>query len=594
MRFPEHFINQVAQTTDVVELVGQYIALKKRGKEFIGLCPFHDDKRPSLNVSPSKQIFKCFACGAGGGVFQFLMLYEKLAFPEAVRTLAERARIPLPQDVSTAPEPKGLSRNDLIALTTFAARFFRSQLRSPAGADALRYALSRGLTEQSIDRFGLGYAPDSWDALLRAALAEGYGEQQLVAAGLVARREERPGCYDRFRNRLIFPILNPAGEVIAFGGRALAAEEHAKYLNSPDTALFDKSAQLYALNWSREAIVSGGTTVVVEGYLDALLPLQCGVGNVVATMGTALTDRHVRLLARYANQAVLVFDADAAGSAAAERALEIFLAQQVHVRVAAVPEGKDPCDYCLARGGEAFAALVAAAPDALLYVWQRRNEQVQAAGNNLASRRAAVEDFLRLVAQSSAYGAIDEVRRGQLAQHIAHMLNIPASDLQQQMRRLARSVARSARAPAMEPRGMEPGAVGSDAQRDLLEVLLNRPDLFAQAAERVSPDDFTDPTLHQVAQAAWPAWQQGAVRIDELLAREELSTLAALLVDLAAGGERRGNYEQTLTGAVDNLVYRRGRQEMQDMKSSGLSDESLRTLNAHLRQDDVRRHPKIR
>ncbi|MCJ7543233.1 MAG: DNA primase [Phycisphaerae bacterium] len=590
MRFPGHFINQVAAATDVVDLIGQYVALKKRGKEFVGLCPFHDDKRPSLNVSPSKQIFKCFACGAGGGVFQFLMLYEKLPFPQAVRTLAERAHIPLPPEAA-APEPAGLGRNDLIALTTFAARFYRTQLRSPTGADALRYALGRGLSQESIDRFGLGYAPDSWDALLRAALAEGDGEQQLVAAGLVARREERSGCYDRFRNRLIFPIFSPAGEVIAFGGRALAAEEQAKYLNSPDTSLFDKSAQLYALNWSRQAIGSSGTVIVVEGYLDALMPLQCGVSNVVATMGTALTDRHVRLLSRYATEGVLVFDADTAGSAAAERALEIFLAQQVHVRVATVPEGKDPCDYCLICGGQAFADLAAQAPDALHYVWQKRLEQVRAAGDNLAGRRAAVEDFLRVVAQSGVYGAIDEVRRGQLAQHIAHMLNVPAADLQQQMRRLARSVPRPGQA------GTAPApttALGSDAQREVLEVLLNRPDLLAQASQRISPEDFSDPTLRQIAQAVWSAFAAGTTRIDELLAREELSTHAGLLVELSESGERRGNYEQTLAGAVEDLVYRRGRQEMQDLKTGGFSNESLRALNQHLRQEDPRRHPKIR
>jgi len=594
VRFPEHFINQVAQATDIVDLIGQYIALKKRGKEFLGLCPFHDDKKPSLNVSPSKQIFKCFACGAGGGVFQFLMLYDKLDFPQAVRTLADRAHIPVPQETAVAPPSAGLSKEDLLRVTTYAARFFRSQLRSPGGTEALDYIRKRGLSEQSIDRFGLGFAPDSWDALLRAALAEGYREEQLVAAGLVARREERPGCYDRFRNRLIFPIINPAGEVVAFGGRALAAEERAKYLNSPDTALFDKSANLYALNWSRETIVSSGTAVVVEGYLDALMPLQCGVGNVVATMGTALTDRHVRLLSRYANEVVVVFDADQAGAAAAERAMEIFLAQQVHVRIATILEGKDPCDFCLARGGEAFAALIKDAPDALQYLWQRRSEQVQAAGGNLADRRRAVEDFLRLVAQSAAYGAIDEVRRGQLAQHIAHMLNIPAADLQQQMRRLTRTMPRGSTSSPSRAAAMEPAATGTDAQRQVLEVLLNQPDLFAQAAEKISPEDFFDPVLRRIAQAVWSAAGAGSLRIDELLARQELSPLAGLLVELAGGGERRGNYEQTLAGAVADLVYRRGRRELQQMRSSELSDDSLRAINEHLRQADVRRHPKIR
>jgi DNA primase len=399
----------------------------------------------------------------------------------------------------------------------------------------------------------------------------------------------------------MFPIFNPAGEVIAFGGRTLLAQEPAKYLNSPDTALFDKSGQLYALNWSREAIVAGGTAAVVEGYLDALMPLQCGVGNVVATLGTALTDRHVRLLSRYATEVVLVFDADTAGAAAAERALEIFLAQQVHVRVATLPEGKDPCDYCLSAGGEALAALIKDAPDALHHVWQRRYEQARSAGGNLASRRRAVEDFLRLVAQSAAYGAIDEVRRGQLAQHIAHLLNVSAADLQQQMRRLARTLPRPGRAPATEPAGMEPPgmepSLGSDAQRQVLEVLLNRPDLFSQASGKITPEDFfpdPDPTLRQIAQAVWSAAEQGTLRIDELLARPELSPHAALLVELAGLGERRGNYEQTLEGAVEDLIYRRGRRQLQQMKSEGLSDESLQALSDHLRQPDVRRHPKIR
>ena len=591
MRFPDHFIQQVAQATDIVDLVGQYVALKKRGREMVGVCPFHDDKRPSLNVSPVKQIFKCFACGAGGGVFQFLMQYDKLSFPEAVRALAERAHIPLPRTPDEAEEPAGLSKADLVAVSTYAARFYRTQLHSPAGAAALDYALKRGLTEQSIDRFGLGFAPDSWDALLRAALHDGYSEQQLVAAGLAARREDNPGCYDRFRNRLMFPILNVAGEVIAFGGRALAEGERAKYLNSPDSPLFDKSGQLYSLNWSREAIVSSGRAVVVEGYMDAIMAMQCGVGNVAATLGTALTDRHVRLLGRYAGEVVLVFDADTAGAAATDRAIEVFLAQQVHVRVATVGDGKDPCDFCLAHGGEAFGALVEAAPDALQYAWQRRNEAAQQAGGNLAARRRAVEDFMRLVAQSAAYGAIDEVRRGQLAQHIAHMLNVPAADLQQQMRRLARQVPRGGGAA---PGQAEPAAAWADPQREVIEVLLNRPDLFDQAAERISPEHFHDPVLRQVADHVWEAGAAGRLRINELLACEQLSPHSGLLVELARRGERRGNYEQTLTGAVENMLYRQGRSELQDLKLSELTDESLRAIDQHLRKADVRRVPKIR
>jgi len=585
-RFSDQFVHQVQQATDIVEVVSQHVALKKVGKEFVGLCPFHDDHKPSMYVSPAKQIFKCFACGAGGGVFQFLMLYEKSSFPEAVEALARRANIPISQEAP--PGAEGLSKPDLLRVLKFAAAFFRDRLRDPGGARALDYARKRGLTDESIARFGLGYAPDFWDALLTAGRRERIGESQLVAAGLAVRRESGSGCYDRFRNRLMFPICDVAGEVIAFGGRALDENERAKYLNSPESPLFDKSACLYGLNWARETISSSGTAVVVEGYMDAVIPHQAGLSDVVATLGTSLTERHVRVLARYARQAVLVFDADEAGTAAAERALELFLSQRLDVRVATIPSGKDPCDYTLAEGAAAMRKLVDEAPDALEYLWRRRQEQYAAAGGSLARRRQVIEDFLRVVVSSSAYGAIDEVRRGQLAQHIAHTLNIPSTDLHQQMRRLARQAGRGA-APARLP--------GEDlanlAERRALEVLLNRPDLFNVAAEKVAPGDFADARLRAVAEAVWQLGAAGTLSLDELLAKEEISPLADLLADLATTGEKRGNCEHTLAGATEHLAYRRGEQAAQQLKESGLNDDTLRKLGEHFRRPDVRRLPKI-
>lgn len=591
-RFSEQFIQQVAQSIDIVDLVSQYVALKKRGKEFVGLCPFHEDHKPSMYVSPAKQIFKCFACGAGGGVFQFIMLYEKLSFPETVEAMAERANIPLPRDHSPAePASPGLSKNDLIKVTTFAARFYRDQLNSDLGAASLDYARQRGLTDESIKKFGLGFAPDSWDSLCNAARSEGFSESQLVAAGLVSRRDNASGCYDRFRNRLIFPILDPAGQVIAFGGRAMDDQDKAKYLNSPESTLFDKSAQLYALNWSREAIVSSGRVVVVEGYLDALIPIQAGVDNVVASLGTALTDRHVRLMSRYAREAVLVFDADVAGMAAAERAMEIFLAQRLHVRVATIPAGKDPCDYCLAEGGEALKHLVDEAPDALQYIWQRRRDAFEEAGGNLADRHQLVEDFLRLVVKSGSFDAIDDIRRGQLAQHIGHMLNVPPLELQQQMRRLARRTSPG----TLQQRAAEPTsqANGAMAERHLLEVLLNRPDLFDAAAERVDPADFDNPQTHTLAQSIWKLGLDGKFALDSLMASAELADMGSLIADMVTIGQERENYELTLTGAVENIVYRRNRKRLQSIKSAGYSDDVLRNLSETLKNPDMRRHPKI-
>ncbi len=592
-KFSQQFIEQVAQATDIVDLVSQYVALKKRGKEFVGLCPFHDDKNPSMYVTPVKQIFKCFACGAGGGVFQFLMLYEKLTFPEAVRTLAERANLPLPSESARPQRAEGsYSKNDLTGVMTFAARFFRTQLNSSAGEAAMEYAKGRGLTDESIQRFGLGFAPDSWDSLAKAAGREGISEAMLLAAGLVAPRESG-GCYDRFRNRLIFPIIDPQNRVIAFGGRALAEGERAKYLNSPESILFDKSSQLYALNWSREGIVSSGRAVVVEGYLDAIVPLQAGVNNVVATLGTALTDRHVRLLSRYAQEAVLIFDADVAGQAAAERALEVFLAQRLHVRVAALPEGKDPCDYCLEGGGEALIKLIDESPDALQAFWQKRQEAWQAAGSNLADRRRSVDEFLNLVVSSAAFGAIDEVRRGQLAQHIAHLINVPAADVQQQMRRLARRISRSSQQPVATRSPSIASGPTELAERQLLESLLNEPDLYDHAAERIDPSNFGTDLYRRLAECIWEAGNRGRLNVDELLATEELVGLGGLITDLLTAGQQRGNHSQTLDAALDHILYQLHRRDLQHLGSSPQDDDALRELTRRLKSPDVRRRPKV-
>jgi DNA primase len=591
-RFAEHFVNQVAQATDIVDLVSQHVALTRRGKEYVGLCPFHDDTRPSMYVSPAKQIFKCFACGAGGGVFQFLMLFDKLEFPQAIEALAERANIPLPAEGPAARDASpGLSKNDLLKVVAFAEGFYKSRLGSEAGKAAMDYALGRGLTGESIDRFGLGYAPDGWDALCSAARQRRIAPAQLVAAGLAGRREDG-SCYDRFHNRLMFPIYDPQDRVVGFGGRALDPNERAKYINSPESVVFDKSGLLYGLNWARGEMASKGRCVVVEGYLDALMPLQYGVSGVVATMGTSLTDRHVRLLSRYAGRAVLVFDADTAGQAAAERALELFLAQRLDVRVATIPAGKDPCDYCLAEGGEAFAALIDQAPDALEYAWQRRLAEWKRAGSNLADRGRLIEEFLRLIVSSAAYGAIDGIRRGQLAQHIAHLLNVSAAELQQQMRSLARRTGRASRgsyAPA-------DGGAAIQApleEREVLGSLLNDPELFPSAAERIGPEDFRSPECRRLAEAIWECGQEGRIAVGELLSRQELAQMGRFVTDLADAGQRKGNFEPTLAGAVDRILHRRNRKEVQDLKDSPADDDALKRLTRMRKAPDMRQHPGI-
>ncbi len=594
-KFSEQFVQQVAEATDIVDLVAQYVTLKKGGKDFVGLCPFHEDHKPSMYVSPIKQIYKCFSCGAGGGPYQFLMGYEKMTFPEAVRHLAERAGIPLPVDTQTSHQPTGgLSKQDLGQVTTFAARFYRDQLFAPAGEAALAYARKRELTDESIKRFGIGFAPDSWDALITAAGKAGISNSQLVAAGLAVRRQNDDGCYDRFRNRLMFPILETAGRVIAFGGRAMAADDPAKYLNSSETALFDKSANLYALNWSRQGISKSGRAIVVEGYLDALMCLQHGLENVVAALGTALTDRQARMLSRYASEVVLIFDPDAAGAAAAERAVEIFLAQKLHVRVATMPDGLDPCDFCLDRGPEAMIELIDNSPDALAYMWQRRLDGYLKAGGNLADRGELVEQFLQTLANSSAYGAIDPIKRGQLAQHIGHMLNISATDLEQIMRRLAKRRPTRAAQPKPTPqRNYTPGTA-SLTERNIIEVLLNKEGLISHVVEKVDPADFTDSNLQLIADVIWRLAEDGKFTTERLMATEEMADMGSLLTELVMAGQRRGNLELTLAGALEHLESKRKRLQYDQQKANGHHEpETLRKIGEFNRNADMRRWPKI-
>jgi DNA primase len=340
-KFSEQFIQQVAQATDIVELIGQYVALKKKGREFIGLCPFHDDKHPSLTVVSAKQILKYFPCGAGGGVFKFVELYEKVSFPEAVRTLAERAHIPLPRESDAPPPQGGMGKQDLVRVTAFAAAFFREQLRSPGGRDALEYAHSRGLTDATIERFGLGYAPDNRDEAVRFLEAQGFSREHLKVFAVAGEKEGR--WYDYFRERVMFPIIDRRGRVIGFGGRVMDASQP-KYLNSPETPVFNKRLNLFGMNLVQQ-IRNLERLVIVEGYMDVISMHQAGVPYTVASLGTALTEEQARLMRRYASEVFIAYDGDSAGQKATLRSLDILRDAGLNVKVIEFPDGLDPDDY---------------------------------------------------------------------------------------------------------------------------------------------------------------------------------------------------------------------------------------------------------
>jgi DNA primase len=356
-------VEAVRAAADLHEVVSGYVALKKSGARWRGLCPFHQEKTPSFYVDADKQLYYCFGCGSGGDVFKFLMQYEKLDFPETLKSLATRYGV-------TLPAPRGASgetseRQRIVGLNREAVTFFREQLMRPAGERARKYLAARGLGRDVAERFLIGYAPDGWtglkDQLLRSAGASRDRREALAAtAGLLARKEETGRTYDRFRDRVIFPIVNLADEVIGFGGRVIETGEP-KYLNSPDSPAFNKGENLYALPMGREAIRREGFAVLVEGYMDAIALQTAGVNQAVATLGTGFTTGHVRLLKRFTEQVVVNFDPDAAGRQATRRSLETLLENGFEVRVVALPQGKDPDLFVREEGVEKYREYLARA-----------------------------------------------------------------------------------------------------------------------------------------------------------------------------------------------------------------------------------------
>ena len=380
-KIPQETLELIASANDIVEVIGSYFPLKRAGSTYKALCPFHQEKSPSFTVNPQRQIFKCFGCGAGGGVFKFVELYENLGFPDAVKKLADRAGIKIIEEqLSAEDDRKFRMRRRLLALHQEAAEWFhRNLLKNPAAQVARDYLKGRGITGEIAKAWKIGYAPDSWDAFSNWAKEQGYTPEEIVRSGLAKLKDQDEttniaseesslritNFYDRFRDRVMFPISNKDnGEVIAFSGRVLNPEaKGAKYVNSPETILFTKGKVLFGLYKSKRALIDKGSAIVCEGQLDLITAFESGVQNVIAPQGTAFTADQARILKRYVEEVVLCFDADAAGQKAAERSLAALLDANLFVRVAQMPDGHDPDSLIREKGPDAFVAQIAAAKD---------------------------------------------------------------------------------------------------------------------------------------------------------------------------------------------------------------------------------------
>jgi len=481
--------DRVLESTDIVDLVGEFVRLTPKGREHVGLCPFHDDHKPSMSVSRSKQIFKCWSCGAGGDAIRFIQLLRKLDFREALGLLADRANIEMERSPQASADAS--RREELRRVLEWARDHFARNLWDEAHRPALDYARSRGFSDESIRSFRLGVAPDARDALLSAAAARRIDPQLLHQAGLVSTSDDGR-TYDRFRHRLIFPIADAQGRCVAFGGRALG-DAPAKYLNSPESPLFSKSRILFGYDIGRAAIESAREAIVVEGYIDALLLHQAGVENVVATLGTALTSQHARLLARSADRVIMCFDGDEAGVKAADRAVETALRDRIEVRVVLMADGEDPADCVIRSGPQGFAQVLHSALGALEFKW-RQTERAFAAGG-AADRRGAIAAFVDFIARSSAAGGIGLLDQGMLVVRLSNLLGLSSAEV---YRLLAEARAAQRRAPGNEPRAelpsdsdyraslrsQPPGLVG--AVEGLFGLVLRAPSLFGEAEDVIA------------------------------------------------------------------------------------------------------------
>jgi len=572
---PDYVIQQIVQSTDIVRLVGRHCELKKKGARYWALCPFHKEKTPSFSVDPQTGLYYCFGCKEGGSVFTFLQKMEGLSFREALQRLASEAGVDLRRYGSPdAPSQSLMGR--LRAAHELATSFYQKCLqKSESGRKARRYLAGRQISEESVAAWRLGYAPEGWDHFLSLARRRGFEPELLARAGLVLPRQGAPGHYDRFRNRLMFPIADATGRTIAFGARALSEEDEPKYLNSPETALFSKGRCFYGLDRARQAIRSAGRAVVLEGYTDVIMAHQAGVEEAVAVLGTALSEEHAHALKRLCEKVVLVFDADEAGQKSAARSIEVLLKEDLAVYVAELPGGLDPCDLIVQRGPEAFRRALQQSQEFFRFRLALAGKEHDL--GSIEGRAAAFHELARMAMTIS-----DEARRDMVVRWIARELDVRESQawayLERTWRR--RPAAERQEGPALSADRSVPG--------ELLGLLLACPELAEEAAARLDcallQEGPERAALERLVAAVAQGRTEPAAFIGSL-AEPELASAASRALEQERGRQERISTKsprQRLQGYLDYLDRKRDRQRA--MAAGERLAEDDRALMEYLRQ----------
>ncbi len=575
MPFPPAFLDELAARNPIEEVVGQYVNLKRSGSNLFGLCPFHGEKTPSFSVAPDKGIFYCFGCHKGGSVINFEMEIEGLSYPDAVRALAQRAGMEVPDDEQYQSRYRQQER--LWALSKEAARFFVSQLYAPAGEEGLRYAQKRGMTRKTLTRFGIGFAPDSWNSLVDAMLAKGYTEQELKDAGLVSVSQKNGRIFDRFRNRLMFPIIDVRGNVIGFGGRVMD-NSTPKYLNSPETVIFNKRKNLFALNIAKKTKL--GYMILVEGYMDAIALHQYGFDCAVASLGTSLTEEHAVLLSRYTDQVMLIYDGDDAGQNATRRAIPMLEKAGLQVKVLQMRDAKDPDEFLKKFGADKFRLLLEESSNRVEYQLraiekkydltqdEERVKFIAEAADFIASLPGAVQREIYGTRAAEAAGISQEAMKLETGK--AYKRRLSKEKRKQEHIDLAPAIARQPKSRTIHYENVK----SAMAEETVIALCLRDPGLIQETGD-LTGDIFSSPLLGRVFDQLVHQSREGKEPTLTGLTDftgEEMAHIAGIL---------QRNTDPVSEQALNDSI--RVIRDAHQFKSAG-SDEDLRLLQQKLRE----------
>lgn len=576
MAFPPSFIDELVARNPIEEVVGQYVTLRRSGANMFGLCPFHGEKTASFSVAPDKGIYYCFGCHKGGGVVNFMMEVEGLSYPDAVRSLAKRVGMDVPEDEQYQSRYKAQER--LWALMKEAGRFYHSQLFSPAGADCLAYVQKRGLSKKIVTQFGMGYAPNSWNALISAMKARGYTEQELKDADLVGEKNGR--IYDRFRNRLMFPIIDVRGNVIGFGGRVLD-DSTPKYLNTSETIIFNKRKNLFGLNFAKKSKL--GYLILVEGNVDVVTLHQYGFDNAVASLGTSLTEEHASLLSRYTEQVVLTYDADEAGQQAAKRAIPMLEKVGIQVKVLRMRDAKDPDEFLHKHGADAFKVLLEESSNRVEYQLDAIARKYDISDDD--QKVKYLQESAELIA-SLGSAVQREVYSGRVAQRAKITMDAMKMEVSRAYkRRLTRDRKKQekidlAPAQALKPKSRNiryDNMKSAMAEETVIAMVCKSPSVFSQLT-MLKPEQFSSPLLGRVYGQLQDRYANGlevSPTVLEELDGEEMSHITGILqrnpgpvnesalIDCVSTictefGKKQVSTEQDLLALRDQMKKRKG------------------------------------